>query len=64
MSELLTTVEAAAYLRLKPATLETWRSTKRDGPPYIKRGRSVAYRRADLEAYITSNTITPSKVTP
>jgi hypothetical protein len=47
-SPLLTTAEAAEYLRLKPHTLENmrWQGT---GPPFLKLGGRVFYHRADLK---------------
>lgn len=53
---LLTTAEAAEYLRVSIPTMERMRLT--DGPPFIRvgtgmRGR-VVYRREDLEAYIAA----------
>ncbi len=56
-SELLTTAEAAAYLRTTQGTLEVWRCTRRYAIPYIKRGRNVFYRRADLDAWLASRTV-------
>ncbi|MBL8845193.1 MAG: helix-turn-helix domain-containing protein [Hyphomicrobium zavarzinii] len=57
-SPLLTTSEAAQYLRLSAPTLERLRCTG-EGPPFIKLGSGkrarVAYRLADLEAFITQN---------
>jgi len=47
----LKTPEAAAYLNIKPATLEQWRWNGR-GPRFIKLSRSVRYRQADLDAFI------------
>ena len=49
-SDLLTTEEAAALLRLKPHTLENmrWQGT---GPFFLKLGGRVFYRRADLKAW-------------
>jgi predicted DNA-binding transcriptional regulator AlpA len=46
--ELLLANEAAALLRTTPAVLATWRSTGRHAIPFVKVGRSVRYRRADL----------------
>lgn len=47
----LKTEEAAKYLNVQPATLEQhrWRGT---GPRFVKIGRSVRYRMADLEAFL------------
>jgi excisionase family DNA binding protein len=61
-SDLLTTAEAAAYLRTTRGTLEVWRSTKRYAIPYVKRGRNVFYRRADLDRWLESRTVSgPSR---
>lgn len=54
-SDLLTTVEAARFLRLSVPTLERLRLSG-DGPVFIKLGpgkRSrVVYRRSDLDAWL------------
>jgi hypothetical protein len=54
VSGLLTTVEAAEYLRLSPRTLEDMRVTG-NGPRYFKLGpgrrSKVVYRRDDLDAW-------------
>ncbi len=47
----LSTPLAAEYLGLSPATLETLR-TRGGGPPFVKLGRRVVYRREDLEAWL------------
>jgi len=52
----LTTVEAAAYLRLQPGTLEVWRCRGR-GPAYQKLGRRVVYDRSDLDAFASAHTV-------
>ena len=55
---LLDTKQAAAYLGISPATLHTWRSTKRNVLPYVKLGgKHVRYRIADLDAYIAANVV-------
>ena len=51
----MTTEEAAAYLAVKPATLQVWRSTNRRKLPYVKVGGNVRYRRQDLDQFITDN---------
>lgn len=51
MNENLKTEEAAAFLKVKPATLEQWRWNGK-GPQFIKMGRSVRYRKFDLDAFI------------
>lgn len=54
-SSLLTTEEAAEYLKLKPNTLERWRVQYPDRLPFVKIGRTVKYRKEDLQAFITNN---------
>ena len=54
-SELLTTEEAAAYLKLKPNTLERRRSQYPHRLPFVKIGRTVKYRLEDLQAFISGN---------
>ena len=52
---LLTQTEAAAYLSVKESTLESWRSPARRQPlPFLKLGRLVRYRKADLDAFISA----------
>jgi excisionase family DNA binding protein len=45
--------EAAEVLRLSERTLERMRLTGL-GPAYVKAGRRVLYRSADLEAWVAS----------
>ena len=57
-NELLTEAQAAAYLGLKnPKTLAVWRCTKRYPLTYVKYGRTVRYRRKDLEAFIEAKVV-------
>jgi excisionase family DNA binding protein len=50
--ELLTTAEAAMYLRVSIDTLKNWRRRQK-GPPFKRVGeRLVAYRKADLDAWL------------
>ena len=51
MNENLKTEAAAAFLQVKPATLEQWRWNGR-GPKFIKLNRAVRYRKADLDAFV------------
>jgi excisionase family DNA binding protein len=55
-TERMSTVEAAKYLQLKPSTLEVWRFNNK-GPAYLKVGRLVQYRKADLEQWINSRQV-------
>lgn len=56
-SSTLKTPEAAAYLNVQPATLEQWRWNGR-GPKFVKIGRSVRYRQADLDAFLEERVFT------
>ena len=51
----LTQEEAARILRLSPRTLERHRLTG-TGPRFVKLGRRVLYRRADLDAWAEAHT--------
>jgi hypothetical protein len=53
-SPLLTNIETAKLLGVKPETLAVWRSEQRYDIPYIKVGRCVRYRLSDLEIWINS----------
>ena len=55
-SDILTTLEAAHYVRLGKPTLERARVTG-EGPRYAKLGGSVRYRRADLDAWLESRLV-------
>ena len=54
---LLTEDETAAILKLKPETLATWRSTKRYPLSYIKVGRAIRYRAADVDRFLSKRTV-------
>ena len=54
--DLLDEREAAAYLDVSDGTLPVWRSTGRYNLPFIKVGRKVRYRRADLDSWLASRT--------
>lgn len=45
------TAGAAEYLDLGVSTLNRWRGTG-EGPPFVKIGSRVRYRRADLDAWL------------
>ena len=53
-SPVLNTAEAARFLHVSDASLATWRCTKAVRIPYIRIGRRVLYRRADLERYLSA----------
>ena len=54
LSEMLPPKEAGPYIGVKEQTLAVWRSTGRYDLPYIKSGRLVRYRKADLDAWLAS----------
>lgn len=59
---LLTEAQAAAVLNIAPATLTSWRSTKRAGrPAHCRIGGAVRYRRCDLEAFIAASVVQEGK---
>lgn len=53
MLELLTPVEVCELLKVRPRTLEDWR-LGRSGPnlPFVRLGRTVRYRRDDVQRLI------------
>jgi excisionase family DNA binding protein len=53
---LLTQREAAEELRLSERTLERLRLTG-EGPKFIRMGRSIRYRFADIETWIVSQMV-------
>jgi len=56
----MTPAQLAKYLSLDEGTLQNWR-VKRQGPPWVKlglgRNAKVAYRVADVEAWISEMTV-------
>lgn len=54
MSEWLTDVELAAWLKVSRVKLQQDRQRGR-GAPYVKIGRAVRYRLADVEAWLKKN---------
>ena len=56
--ELLTRDQAAEYLGIRPQTLAVWATSGRYGLPFIRVGRRVRYRRADLDRFLEERTAT------
>jgi excisionase family DNA binding protein len=56
-TDLLTRPQAAKYLSVREQTLACWHSSGRYPIPVVKVGRSVRYRRADLDRWLESRTI-------
>ena len=54
---LLTEDQAAELLALSVRTLQAWR-LRGTGPRFVRAGRAIRYRKADLTAWINSNTVT------
>lgn len=54
LEPLLDRKSAAKYLGVSPGTLAVWDCTKRYDLKPIKIGRSVRYRRADLEDFLNA----------
>lgn len=51
MTDLMTTAEVAAELRVSEPTVRWWRHV-RTGPPSFKVNGAVRYRRADVDAWL------------
>lgn len=52
---LLTTSEAATLVKHSVGTLQNWRSNgNAGGPPYVKVGARVFYRRSDIRSWMAS----------
>jgi len=47
-------------------TIPWQRRTRRErrGPPFLKLGKMVRYRRRDVEAYLEGNTVKPRRSSP
>lgn len=54
--DLLDERAAAELLTVSPGTLSVWRSTGRYNLPFLKVGRKVRYRRADLLTWLEKRT--------
>lgn len=54
-SPLLSVEEAAAYLNIAVWTLRHWVSDRKI--PFVRLGRLVRFRQADLDAYISRNIV-------
>ena len=54
--EILTTQEAAQYVRLGKPTLERYRVTG-NGPHFALLGRAVRYRKSDLDDWLASRLV-------
>jgi predicted DNA-binding transcriptional regulator AlpA len=55
-SHLIDEKQLCAELGISPVTATKWRA-KAAGPPFIKVGRLMRYRRADVEAWLAFRTV-------
>jgi excisionase family DNA binding protein len=53
--ELMTLAVLASMLKIPRQTLYSWR-TRGDGPPGIKLGKHIRYRRRDVEEWLDART--------
>lgn len=60
MDELLSEQELAAWLKVSPHTLRTWRN-RNQGPTFVKVGDLYRYKSDDVKAWVASRTVTPGK---
>lgn len=54
---LLSREDAAKALGIRPQTLACWATTGRYNLPFVKIGRKVKYRLADIERFIAANLV-------
>ena len=57
--ELLNDRQFAAYCDLAERTPAVWR-VRGDGPPYIRIGSNILYRRSDVDAWLEERTVRPT----
>jgi hypothetical protein len=60
LEKLLTAVEAAAVLRVRPQLLAKWRHYGR-GPAYLKPAKAILYRLEDLDAWLAGTRREPDR---
>jgi predicted DNA-binding transcriptional regulator AlpA len=58
---LLPEIQAAILLNLSSRTLQAWRS-KSVGPPFVRAGRAIRYRRSDILAWIETKVVMSANV--
>lgn len=59
LPELLMEAQVARLLSFSARTLQAWRLNG-SGPPYLRVGRAIRYRRQDLIVWIEQNTVSSS----
>jgi len=60
MDELLSEDEVAALLKVARGTMRTWRN-RGQGPAFVKVGDLLRYRVVDVQAWIESLRVVPSR---
>lgn len=60
MDKYLTDLETAQLLGVRPQTLAVWRMNGRHNLPFVKVGRCVRYRLADINEWLQSRTMSKS----
>jgi predicted DNA-binding transcriptional regulator AlpA len=63
LDDCLTEDETARELNKHVRTLARWRS-RREGPPFVKLGREVFYRRQSIRAWIARQEFDPAAIEP
>lgn len=58
---ILTEDDLARILEVEPRTIQAWRTEGR-GPDYVKLGKSVFYRVADVRGWIDANVVVVKRV--
>lgn len=56
--KLLAEIQAADLLGMSSRTLQAWRG-QGVGPPFIRAGRAIRYRRSDVMSWATEKTVKP-----
>lgn len=56
-AEYLLSAEVAVLLRKPPRGMAVERCLRRDHPPYIKIGRKILYKRADVLAWLEAHVV-------
>lgn len=55
--EYLDVVEAAEFMRLSKAQLDSWRSLGNGGPAFVRVGKRCLYRVEDLRAFMDAHLV-------
>ena len=63
LPDLMSDAQAELYVdgAIKRQTFALWRTTNK-GPKFVRLGRNIRYRRADLDDWLRQNTINPAAI--